>query len=194
MLSHILKLNLCYLKPIYILYPLYPPKIIGHILKNKQKNKSFRIHEIIQLIVIKMKMKMKNILDWYDINELRPRPGHKYSKYKNCLSMMMMMLICIKQHLSNIGSSVYEKLKQHCGWFKKSRNSFLKVILGKAVLKICSKFTEEHLCQSVISIKLLCNSIEITSRHECSPVNLLHIFRTPFAENTYGGLLLTLWN
>ena len=25
----------------------------------------------------------------------------------------------------------------------------------------------------------------------CSPVNLLHIFRTPFYKNTYGGLLLT---
>ena len=40
-----------------------PPKIIGHILKNKQKNKSVRIHEIIRLIMIKMKMKMKNISD-----------------------------------------------------------------------------------------------------------------------------------
>ena len=27
-------------------------------------------------------------------------------------------------------------------------------------------------------------------RHGCSPVNLLHIFRTPFYKNTYGGLLL----
>ena len=25
---------------------------------------------------------------------------------------------------------------------------------------------------------------EIALRHECSPVNLLHIFRTPFLENT----------
>ena len=27
-------------------------------------------------------------------------------------------------------------------------------------------------------------------RHGCSPVNLLHIFRTPFRKNNYGGLLL----
>ena len=67
------------------------------------------------------------------------------------------------------------------------------------VLKICSKFTGEHLCQSVISIKLLCfavalpcNFIEITLRHGCSPVNLLHIFRTPFPRNTSGWLLLKL--
>ena len=34
------------------------------------------------------------------------------------------------------------------------RSSHPEVFLGKGVLKICSKFTEEHLCQSVISIKL----------------------------------------
>ena len=27
-------------------------------------------------------------------------------------------------------------------------------------------------------------------RHAHSPVTLLHIFRTPFCKNTYGGLLL----
>ena len=30
----------------------------------------------------------------------------------------------------------------------------------------------------------------ITLRHWCSPVNLQHIFRTPFPKNTSGGLLL----
>ena len=29
-------------------------------------------------------------------------------------------------------------------------------------------------------------------RHGCSPVNLLHIFRTPFSNNTSGGLFLYL--
>ena len=32
--------------------------------------------------------------------------------------------------------------------------------------------------------------IEITLWHACSPVNLLHIFRTPFSKNTSGWLLL----
>ena len=40
------------------------------------------------------------------------------------------------------------------------------------------------------SEKLLCNFFEITLRQECSPVNLLHIFRTPFPRNTSGWLLL----
>ena len=58
------------------------------------------------------------------------------------------------------------------------------MFLGKDVLKICSKFTGEHPCQSVISINLLCNFIEITLWPGCSPVNLLqfseHLFvRTP---------------
>ena len=49
-----------------------------------------------------------------------------------------------------------------------------------------------HPCQNVISIKLFCNFIEITLRHGRSPVNLLHIFRTPFPKNTSGVLLLLL--
>ena len=49
---------------------------------------------------VKMKMKMKNKSHRYDINRPTSRHGHKYSKYKKCLGMMM--LICIKQHLINI--------------------------------------------------------------------------------------------
>ena len=58
------------------------------------------IHENIRLIIIKMKMKMKKKTNRYDINRLRSRHGHKYSKYKKYLSMMMPL--CIKQHLSDI--------------------------------------------------------------------------------------------
>ena len=36
------------------------------------------------------------------------------------------------------------------------------------------------------------NFIEITLRHGCSPVNLLHIFRTLFPKNTSGWLLLSM--
>ena len=31
-----------------------------------------------------------------------------------------MMLLCIKQHLSNIWSSIHEKVKQHWAWVEKS--------------------------------------------------------------------------
>ena len=65
--------------------------------------------------------------------------------------------------------------------------------LIRGVLKVCSKFTGEHSCLSVISINLQSNFIEITLRHQCSPVNLLHVFRTPFRKNTSGCLLLHDW-
>ena len=58
------------------------------------------------------------------------------------------------------------------------------VFLVKCVLKICSKFTGEHPCRSVISIKLQSNFIEIPLWHACSPVNVLNIFRTPFPKHT----------
>ena len=64
------------------------------------------------------------------------------------------------------------------------------VFLGKGILKICSRFKGEHSCRNAISVKLLCNFIEIALRHGCSPVNLLHTFRTPFPE-TSGWLLLS---
>ena len=64
------------------------------------------------------------------------------------------------------------------------RRSPPEVFLEKGVLKICSKFTGEHPCRSVVSMKLQSNFTEITIRHECSPVNLLHIFRTTFLKNT----------
>ena len=72
------------------------------------------------------------------------------------------------------------------------RGSCPEVFLEKGVLKICCKFTGEHSCRSAISIKLQSNYIEITLRHGCSPVNLLHLFRTPFLKNTSGRLLLHL--
>ena len=64
------------------------------------------------------------------------------------------------------------------------------VFLEKRILEICSKFTGEHPCRSVISIKLPSNFIEITLRHGCSSVNLWHIFRIPFTKNASGWLLL----
>ena len=75
------------------------------------------IHEIMRLITMKMRMKMKSRSHIYDTNRPRPRHGHKYSKYKKCLSMMM--LICIMQNLSNIWSSIYEKLSNTEAGLKK---------------------------------------------------------------------------
>ena len=75
--------------------------------------------------------------------------------------------------------------------FSAFRSSPPEVFLGKGFLKIWSKFAGENPCKWMISIKKLCSFIEITLRHGYSPVNLLHIFRTPFPKNTHGGLLLS---
>ena len=44
--------------------------------------------------------------------------------------------------------------------------------------------------EGTLQRKIQSNFIEITLRHGCSPVNLLHFFRTPFHKNISGGLLL----
>ena len=66
----------------------------------------------------------------------------------------------------------------------------------RVLKKRCSENMQQiygrHPRQSAISIKLLCNFIEISLRHGCSPINLLHIFRTHFRKNTSGRLLLKL--
>ena len=49
---------------------------------------------------MKTRLKLKNRSHRYGIKRPRPRHGHKYSKYNMCLSIMM--VIRIKQHLSNI--------------------------------------------------------------------------------------------
>ena len=119
MLNSTLRQSFCYLKIIHILRSHYNPKIIGYILKNKQKNNCVCFDEVIRLNIMKMKMKMKKRSRRYDINRPRSRHRHKCSKYKKYLSMMI--LICVEEHLRNIWSSIHEKVKQHWGWVGKMR-------------------------------------------------------------------------
>ena len=84
------------------------------------------------------------------------------------------------------GDSIFISSHQSC--FIKTQKQPTEVFLLKGVLKICGKFTEE--CRSVISIKLLCNFIQIALQYGCSPVDFLHIFGTPFSKITSGWLLL----
>ena len=50
-------------------------------------------------MIMQMRLEMKNRSHRYEINRPRPRHGHKYTKYKTCLSIMMALYI--KQYLSN---------------------------------------------------------------------------------------------
>ena len=84
MLSNKLRLNFCYLKIIHILHPRCHPKIIGHILKNKQRNRYGFIREIMRLIITKMMIKMKNRLYRHDANRPRSRPDNKQNEVYLC--------------------------------------------------------------------------------------------------------------
>ena len=111
MLSNTSSLNFCYLKTIRILHQRYHSKVIGHILKNKQKNECICIHHIIRLI----KMKMKNRSHSYDINRSKSR----YSTYKKCLKMLLVYVLSntlaqfealFMKKLSNIDAELNESV------------------------------------------------------------------------------------
>ena len=73
-----------------------------------------------------------------------------------------------------------------CLLSSKTRSSHPEVFLGKDPLKICCKFTGTPMPKCDFN-KV---AVAITLRHGCSPVNLLHIFRTPFPRNASGRILL----
>ena len=72
------------------------------------------------------KTEMKSRSQRYDIIWPRPRDWHKYTKFKMCLIIMMVI------YIKNIWSSVHEKVKQQWGWVEK------KALLLK---KACSQGT-----------------------------------------------------
>ena len=88
--------------------------------KKCAKNKYVYLNEDIWLMAKKMRLKMKNRSSRYDINRPRRWHGHKYTKYKICLDIMM--VISIRQHLSYIWSLIHEKVKQH--WPRRHRTSW----------------------------------------------------------------------
>ena len=60
----------------------------------------------------------------------------------------------------------------------------------KVIWNYASNNTGEHPCRSAILIKLHSNFLKMAPRHGWYPVNLLHIFRTLFLNNSYWRLLL----
>ena len=112
------------------------------------------------------------------LDATRKTPGHWRGR-----SLIHSLLITV------LLTNLYEG-HQEPGNEVNSQNS-AEVFLGKGIMKICRKFTGEHPSRSAISIKLTCNFIEVALQHECSPVNLPHIFKKPFPKDTSGWLLLT---
>ena len=77
MLSITLRLKFLHLKIIRILHSRKQPRIIGHLLKYKQKKECLFSRD-----QMKMKMKMKNISHRYNISKRSSRRKHKYRKQK----------------------------------------------------------------------------------------------------------------
>ena len=69
-------------------------------------------------MAMEMRLKMKNRSQRYNINRRRPSHGHKYTKYKVCLSIMT--VICIKQHLATFAAQFMKKLSSTEAELKKS--------------------------------------------------------------------------
>ena len=105
-----------------------------------------------------------------------------------CLATQVVVMACVEENIiislhylislwfkfEETGYFIHEEIRYVINpW-----NNSPEVFLGEGVLKICRKFTE-HPCR--------------TLRDASSPVNLLHIFRIPFYENTYGRVLLNPW-
>ena len=105
-----------------------------------------------------------------------------FGKMKKVTKVNYMLLLSV-----SVFGWVKHSAKLKAGMF---RGSTPDVFLEKGVLKICRKLIGELPCRSVISTKSLSNFIEITLRYVCSPLNLLHNFRTTFSKNTSGVLLL----
>ena len=95
--------------------------------KKCTKNKYVYLSEVVWLMTMKMRLKMKNISHRYDRNRPWPKRSPKYAKN---IMYLIIMVIGIKQHLSNIWNSVHEKVKHHRYWVKKT------LLIKKTSIKI----------------------------------------------------------
>ena len=66
-------------------------------------------------------MRLRIKIDQIDTTNIpRPRHRHQYANYK--MYLIAMIVICIKQYLNNIWSSIHEKVKEKWGWVKKKKS------------------------------------------------------------------------
>ena len=114
---------------------------------------------------------------------------NNYSK-AFCKTQRQTSLSCLQSLAATciVSSNIYSKIKRRENEWLMSisvyRSNPSEVVLVEGVLKIYRKFTGQHPCRRAISIKLRSSFIEIALRHCCSPINLLHIYRTPFLKAT----------
>ena len=102
-------------------------------------------------MIIRIKMKMKNISYGYDIIRPRCRRGYNYSKHKKCLCMMMLMRI--EKHLSNVWRSVHGNVKQDWNWVEK-RVAYKKSVyfINKIIQRSLPCITRQKLLQWILHL------------------------------------------
>ena len=106
-----------------------------------------------------------------------------------CLVISSEELLNLLREFSILRISIYSNICQiqlFRGALRKRGSENMQQIYRRTPMPSCN-FNKS----AAISIKLLSNFIENALRHRCSPVNLLHIFRTPFTRNTSGQPLLS---
>ena len=79
-------------------------------------------------------------------------------------------------------------------WFAIMNESALKCALSKRRYENMQQVYRRRSMPKCDFTKVAFSFIEIILRHECSPVIMLHIFRTSFLKNISGGLLLNVWS
>ena len=94
----------------------------------------------------------------------------------------------IKKYWSLFIKSWYPQLILFYTWANLFYKNYIIAPKVEPIESSCVLFAKK-IC---VNFDMHSNSIEITLRHECSSVNLLHILRTLFPNNTSGRLLLFL--
>ena len=98
---------------------------------------------------------------------------HNVQNWSNTLQVfeVSLTILELEEKLRNIFHSYYLRCKNNLKPFHPNvpflspRSSPPEVLLGKNVLKMCSKFTGEHPCRSVIPIKLRSNFATLLKSH-----------------------------
>ena len=91
-LNNTLRLNFCYLKTFLLCSSTLSSKN-NRIYKKCAKYKCACFTDVIRLMTIKVRLKMKNRLQRYNINRPKPRHRSKYTNYKMYISIMPLYVL-----------------------------------------------------------------------------------------------------
>ena len=109
--------------------------------KKQAKNNCVRIHEIMRVIIMKIKMKMKNRSYIYNMHRsTRSRHGHKFSKCKRlsvwwCLYVPSNTLATFEAQFMKNLSNTEDELKESAAYKKNVYLSFDLVLIWPAVMR-----------------------------------------------------------